>query len=534
MEVNVTIVVPDRELSPVELLYGLKKPNNTFIPLSPLVADRLLAEMRTLSGEPILVAGGEVSAKVHDERLMGPYKVREDRPDMLLLTGLTPQARRLYQIADSARGLEGQLGKPIKVAAGGYHVTNMTLEALRHNIQVVYRGELRPGSMPRLLERLWQTTVDERVSLRLKNPQQDFVYPVSDRSWRKRFGRRIALEGVKGMEGCPFDCLFCGARSVTGRIPRAVTSDCFREEVAALPKGKRVAIMDDNFLPSPSYLEYCLSSARILQEFQKRWYVEVTWRTLYSAWKKRLAETGEDILEKLADSGCSGYFFGFENIEHPQVLKKNRLPDGADFFKATTELNSAIHSLGGVILGAFVIGEPPRNREDPRETPDHWQKIAEYAYKQRLEFIQVTIACPVLGSADFLDAVSMGLISDWNWENWNGQHPVSRHPFLTPDQLYDGLINVYQSFYGLGRTLSGAISDWQRLLFESNRRSVLPIQLALSAIMRNYVGHAKEVKVVPRPPAGVMEQVGLAGQNGGALFDRKVPTDGIPSEFIDD
>lgn len=402
-------------------------------PLSSYTLALLLAQT------PRELRGCSVTARVHDEQAVGPYDPAKAQPDILCVTYLTTGAPRAYEISDEARRASNSDGDPIKIVHGGVHATSLPREALLH-CDVVVRGEVTPSFQKEVMEKALDLQPGEHEVMRLSSVPMVLERPSADWSWMRRKDYLLAPVAQTSV-GCPFHCDFCSVTEVFGAAMRSVSIDSLRAELQNLPKTSVLAIIDDNFLQGiqPRHIDHCIQVAELLHELGYGWVTEVTVRTLIDAQAKLAVERpGFDLVEFFAAHGCRGFFFGIETVSDEGAglskAKGNRL---------TMELIRHCQANGLGILGAFVLGV------GPDETPDYAKRLLHFAIEEaKLDFAQFSINTPMPGARNFLTGVRDGTIFNFDWELYDAEHCVMRHPQMTPGQLEEAHRWLYHEFYG--------------------------------------------------------------------------------------
>jgi len=379
-----------------------------------------------LAQTPQKVNGLPVQAKVHVESANGPYDVAASRPDILCFSMLTTAAPRAYEVSRQARDCHSQSGGPIKIVMGGIHPTALPLEALRYADAVVC-GETPPELQAEVLDWVASTRDGEsepRV-FRLRGPRpQVLVRPRPDFSWM-RPRDYIIPQVLHTSVGCPYNCSFCTATRIYGAKMRPVDCDLTEREVAALGPGL-VAIVDDNFLAHKPY-DHAKRVSEVLRRHQRQWVAELTAGDLWNH---------SDLVPLFSSSGCYGVYIGIESVR--QKLPKGLHP------QEYKELVSRCHDNGLLVLGAFVFGIG----ED--EDEGIFEETVKFAETIALDFAQFSINTPEPGARDFEHAVRDNLIVDWNWEHYDGAHPVRTFKNISVERMYKGLRDAYLWFYSLG------------------------------------------------------------------------------------
>jgi radical SAM superfamily enzyme YgiQ (UPF0313 family) len=387
---------------------------------------------------PTELLGCKVVSRVYDEQASGRYRVENERPDILCLTYLTTGAPRAYEISEEAKRTTSHDGDPVRVIHGGVHATNLPKEALLHS-NLVVRGETTPEFQAQLLATAMQMSRDDKDVLRMTQLPKTLSRPPADWSWMNRKDYMLA-PSIQTSVGCPFGCDFCSVTEVFGPGMRVVEDESLRLELDQHHPKTILAIVDDNFLQGsqPQHIERCIKVVRMLRERKLRWVAELTVRTLIDARKKLLAASPSiDIIERFAASGCIGLYFGIESVSEEETgLTKLRGN------KETLELLHVCQANGLGVLGAFVLGV------GPDETPEYAKRLLDYAVNDaKLDFAQFSINTPMPGARNFLTGIRDNLIFNFDWELYDAEHCVMRHPRMSPTQLEDAHHWLYQEFY---------------------------------------------------------------------------------------
>jgi radical SAM superfamily enzyme YgiQ (UPF0313 family) len=170
-----------------------------------------------------------------------------------------------------------------------------------------------------------------------------------------------------------------------------------------------------------------LTVCETLARHQRRWVAELTARDLWH---------DPDLIPLFSSSGCYGIYIGIESVR--QTLPKGLCPH------EYKDLVSRCHDNGLLVLGAFVFGVG----EDDDE--GLFEETVRFAEAIALDFAQFSINTPEPGSRDFEYGVQHHLITDWNWEHYDGAHPVRKFSNISAEAMYEGLRNSYLWFYSLG------------------------------------------------------------------------------------
>lgn len=415
-KLRIDYVVPDRVLRSDA---SQRRP-----PLAPMS----LSLLRAMT--PPELNGYDIITHCHDEQTMGVYDVTVEKPDVLAISALTTSARRAYRMMTEARETTSWQGRRVRTVMGGIHATALPVEAI-HYADAVVRGETPPVLLEALLQWLIRQIEEDGSERRVFEHDVDARAttierrPIPDRSW---YNPRNYIMGttLQTSVGCPFDCSFCSVTYEFGMKQRHPEYEDLEREVAQLPQGGIVAIIDDNFLPN-SHGQHARRVCEILKRHKVRWVTELTALTLYKNWR--------ELLPLFSRSGCVGLYIGIESLS-------GGMSKSADL-QTYVDLVNCIHDHGMGVLGAFVFGV------NEKDGPEVFEQTVAWARQTKFDFVQFSINTPEPGARDYEHAVRNNLLTDWNWEHYDTEHPVRRFANISQEAMYEGLRNAYRWFYGL-------------------------------------------------------------------------------------
>ncbi|MBF0594330.1 MAG: B12-binding domain-containing radical SAM protein [Candidatus Omnitrophica bacterium] len=164
------------------------------------------------------------------------------------------------------------------------------------------------------------------------------------------------LEFVMASRGCPYDCIFCSNRVVTGkkyrfRDPRKVVDDL---EMLYVKHNKRfIAFLDDNFLFDKNKLSELIAEIRLRGLNNKMTF----------SFQGRADHVSFDILKELYAVGFKYIFFGIESSDDKvlRLIKKNETV--ADCVKAV----QIAKSIGFIVSATFIFGLPGETMKTRRD-----------------------------------------------------------------------------------------------------------------------------------------------------------------------
>lgn len=176
--------------------------------------------------------------------------------------------------------------------------------------------------------------------------------------------------------GCPFRCIFCAGRTVSGAKVRFRSAENVLSEIDQLYKAgiKEVIFLDDHFLADR---ERAIEIMRGIKQNYKGF----TWKCVnVTAWL-----LDEEVLRLMYDSGCSVITVSIESGN--QHVLKNIIKKPVQLDKIPPKLAFA-KSIGFHIIANFVIGFPGETWEQIRDS-------VRYAEKIDVDMVNFHIATPL-------------------------------------------------------------------------------------------------------------------------------------------
>jgi radical SAM superfamily enzyme YgiQ (UPF0313 family) len=176
--------------------------------------------------------------------------------------------------------------------------------------------------------------------------------------------------------GCPYRCIFCAGRTVSGEKVRFRSAENVLSEIDSLYQQgiREVIFLDDHFLASRS------RAIKIMKGILEK-YKDFTWKCVnVTAW---LLE--EDILSLMHKSGCTHITVSIESGNQFVLNKIIKKPIRLD---TIPEKLDRAKSIGFDVIANFVIGFPGETWEQIRDT-------FRYAEKLNVDIVNFHIATPL-------------------------------------------------------------------------------------------------------------------------------------------
>ncbi|UCE06978.1 MAG: radical SAM protein, partial [bacterium] len=359
-------------------------------------------------------------------------------PGVIGFTCTTPGMARAHEIAADIK----KINPEIKIVMGNIHPTVLPEETLRDsNVDLVVRGEGEFTFLEYLqaLEQKGNVTKINGISHRLNGRfnhtenrtfQNDLdVFPPVDWKLLTDFNDSYTIEWILTSRGCPYKCVFCSARSVSGFKYRFNSPQRVMEEVDVVVQNygmKFFSFADDNFVVRKDRTrEIC----KLLIE--RGYHKETKWLC-----QTRADAVDEPLLELMREAGCEYVSYGIET-------GTQRLLDLIGKSLKMESIEKAVnmaHHVGIKTRGSFMLGLPTETREDSLATIN-------FARKLPLDIAKFNLAVPYPGTELLNMAIAEGLQITDDWSNIN---------------TAAGLSNTRAFYIPKGRTM-GELAKLQKL-----------------------------------------------------------------------
>jgi anaerobic magnesium-protoporphyrin IX monomethyl ester cyclase len=267
---------------------------------------------------------------------------------------------------------------------------------------------------------------------------------------RSRMGLKVFTRPVGGgypllaSRGCPEFCTYCPHRILAGYRMRSIANIVDEMERLCSRVSRPYVIFRD-----PLFTEQRERVVELCDEIKRRG-LNLTFEA-----ETRLDRLDVDLLDRLYSAGFRAMSFGVESLDPATLKKSGRRPIPQSHQR---EIIEHCRKLGIVTAAFYVLGF----------LQDDWNSVAatiDYATDLGSTFAQFKMLTPYPGTPMFKQIEP--LLSETDWELFDGFTPVFKHPNLTARELKFLLGAAYKRFYmrpsylaNFLKIQNGAIREW--------------------------------------------------------------------------
>ena len=267
---------------------------------------------------------------------------------------------------------------------------------------------------------------------------------------RSRMGFKVFTRPVGGgypllaSRGCPEFCTYCPHRILAGYRMRSIANIVDEMERLCDRVSRPYIIFRD-----PLFTEQRDRVVELCDEILRRG-LNLTFEA-----ETRLDRLDVDLLNKLHAAGFRAMSFGVESLDPATLKKSGRRPIPQSHQREIIEHS---RKLGIVTAAFYVLGF----------LQDDWNSVAatiDYATDLGSTFAQFKMLTPYPGTPMFKQIEP--LLTETDWEKYDGFTPTFRHPNLTDRELRFLLGAAYKRFYmrpsylaNFLKIQNGAIREW--------------------------------------------------------------------------
>lgn len=339
--------------------------------------------------------------------------------DLVGFTVLTPQAPWVYKMADRLMAL----GK--KVVLGGIHVTALPDEARRHADSIVL-GEA---------EKVWKELLNEAEDDRLK-PVYEGEFPdlfVLPRPVTNLWNTNYVYGYFQTSRGCPFTCTFCSVHKFFGGNVRVRPIHEVVEEVSA-SKRRLFWGIDDNIWGADVE-----RSVELYREMSRN--IKGKWWFGSGDLKSVQHPRSHELLKYARKAGLTAVLVGWESNnmasleEYKAVTKQGR---------KRRDAIKKIRDYGIEVMLFIMVG----GRLDIKEDFNEILKLCD-----ELKVSAHPVMTTPFPETDLYEVYKPYLIEGLEWDSFDGNHAVFKHPTMTPDYREEALIKLRSDIFTIPKIL---------------------------------------------------------------------------------
>ena len=360
---------------------------------------------------PVKILDGQIN-DLDEQSLI--INIKQFNPNVVGISCATPLVHAAYGIAKTVKAVSGQ----ITVVMGGPHPTVLPEETIAdENVDIVVRGEgeitlfelvqaIESGSgLDSILGITYQSNGNiVSTQNRPLNTDLDSLPPLSRhliplREYRPQIDiyYRYPWTNILTSRGCPYKCIFCASRKISGHRYRARSPENIVEEIDILVNQygiRNIGIADDNFTVDRKRTERICDI--LIKEGYNR---KVDWSCAV-----RADGVDEPLLKKMRAAGCRCFCVGIETGSQRlmNVLKKHLK------LEKVVEGVGMMRKAGIKVRGTFLLGIPTETEEETLQT-------IRFAKKLRLDFAKFNLITPYPGTELWEIAKERGLVGEDVW-----------------------------------------------------------------------------------------------------------------------
>jgi radical SAM superfamily enzyme YgiQ (UPF0313 family) len=239
----------------------------------------------------------------------------------------------------------------------------------------------------------------------------------------KRIGNFLPVQAGRG---CPNTCSFCSVACLyKGHYIKKPLEEVVRDIKQVKELGfKKFLLLDDNIFSDREYLD------KLLIEIKK---LNMQWMSQCDI---RIGRENE-LLKKLADSGCTTLSFGLESISKESLKGMNKSWVNPLEY---TELIQNIHSHGIDVSTEMVVGGEGDTLQSIRDTK-------RFIEDNKITVPRFYILTPIPGTKFFEDMMKAGRIIKEDIYSFDGTEAVHMPKNMSPDELTNAYWELYDSLF---------------------------------------------------------------------------------------
>ena len=379
-----------------------------YVPLSVPIGIGCLAGYLIQKNKKVKIINEHITP-IADKMLQEVVKGLE-APYIFGISSVTACISRSYEIAEIIKNLYPDS----KVILGGIHPTVLPDEVLsNNNIDFVVRreGEEILNELYETIKRDGEFSTIKGLSFKSESqiihnaeaglPDLNTVplfpyYLFEEHIDRYNFGF------IASSRGCPYDCIFCSQRCISGRSYRYIPTEKAIEQIDLLINKynqKHINFVDDNFTANRKRFKELME-----EMINRKFYEKVTFDC-----QTRADAVNEEILSLLKKAGFRMIDFGMETASERLMVLLNK----KETVKQNIEAVRLAKKHGFGVSATFIFGLPTETREE------RWQAY-KLAKELSLDYVRFNSATPYPGTKLYEIAKAENRLRiEKNWTNLN-------------------------------------------------------------------------------------------------------------------
>lgn len=230
--------------------------------------------------------------------------------------------------------------------------------------------------------------------------------------------------------GCPYNCTYCGAHLLAGKILRRRNIENIIYELKMLKQKFNInafSIVDDNFT--------------LKNDFAKKICIELIKNNINLKWNLpngvRLDSLDKELLQLLEKSGCFGIDVAIESGSQKILNKMQRkvkikiIKEKISLIKKTTKMQ---------LMGYFIMGYPEETKKDI-------EKTISLATELSLDRAGFFLFCPHPGTAIYKELKNKNLLQKINWKTFSYNKITATYGNLSLKELQKLYRKAFFKFY---------------------------------------------------------------------------------------
>ena len=346
------------------------------------------------------------------DSMLNEYLQGMEPPYIFGISCLTANINRAYELSKALK----ERYPDSKVILGGIHATVLPEECLNSGyVDIVVRreGEETLNTLYELIKSRSDYSTVPGISFidAGKNIVHNQDAPVmKDLNMLPAFPynffeenlHRYNLGFIMSSRGCPYDCIFCSQRSISGRLYRYMEPEKVIEQVDFLAnkyEQRFIDFWDDNFVVNRKWTK------RVCELMRDNKFYEKTRFGCYT----RGDALSEEILSYLREAGFTTIGFGMETASERLMKIINK----GETVEANIKGVRLAKRFGFRVGATFIMGLPTETREE---------RLSSYqlAKELNIDYARFNNACPYPGTKLYEIAKAENRLNvGKNWENLN-------------------------------------------------------------------------------------------------------------------